>query len=129
MGERRADRASPTLGDVSDATRPDGASAQQTSDAGKRLAKNLALYTVARLALVVVLTAAIILVARLVRVEVPVIVAALFALIIAMPLSLTLFKKLRAKVNEDIAVVDEKRRKDKARLRARLRGEDGGASA
>ncbi|MET8651977.1 MULTISPECIES: DUF4229 domain-containing protein [Nocardia] len=114
---------------MSDATRPDGASAQQTSDAGKRLAKNLALYTVARLALVVVLTAAIILVARLVRVEVPVIVAALFALIIAMPLSLTLFKKLRAKVNEDIAVVDEKRRKDKARLRARLRGEDGGASA
>jgi len=129
VGERRADRASPTLGAVSDATRPDGASAQQTSDAGKRLAKNLALYTVARLALVVVLTAAIILVARLVRVEVPVIVAALFALIIAMPLSLTLFKKLRAKVNEDIAVVDEKRRKDKARLRARLRGEDGGASA
>jgi hypothetical protein len=50
-----------------------------------------------------------------------------------MPLSLTLFKKLRTRVNEDIAVVDEKRRKDKAQLRARLRGEtsdgDGGASA
>ncbi|MET7773824.1 DUF4229 domain-containing protein [Nocardia sp. NPDC005366] len=114
---------------MSDATRPDGASPQQTPDAGKRLAKNLALYTVARLALVAVITAAIILVARLVQVDVPVVVAALFALIIAMPLSLTLFKKLRARVNEDIAVLDEKRRKDKARLRARLRGEDGGASA
>jgi hypothetical protein len=43
-----------------------------------------------------------------------------------MPLSLTLFKKLRARVNEDIAVVDEKRRQDKAQLRARLRGETPG---
>ncbi|MEV0297944.1 DUF4229 domain-containing protein [Nocardia sp. NPDC050710] len=112
---------------MSDATRPDGASAQQTPKPGRRLARNLALYTLARLGLVVVLAAVIVLVARLIRVDIPLIVAALFALIIAMPLSLTLFKKLRARVNEDIAVVDEKRRKDKAQLRARLRGEDGGA--
>lgn len=128
MGGRRGRAiASHTLGDVSDATRPDGASAQQTPKPGRRLARNLALYTLARLGLVVVLAAVIVLVARLIRVDIPLIVAALFALIIAMPLSLTLFKKLRARVNEDIAVVDEKRRKDKAQLRARLRGEDGGA--
>lgn len=71
----------------------------------------------------VVLTAVIVLAARLVSVDIPLVVAALFALIIAMPLSLALFKRLRAKVNEDIAVVDERRRRDKAELRARLRGD------
>jgi hypothetical protein len=75
------------------------------------------------LGLVVVLTAVIVLAARLVSVEIPLVVAALFALIIAMPLSLTLFKRLRVKVNEDIALVDERRRRDKAELRARLRGD------
>lgn len=96
----------------------------QQGSAGKRLARNLALYTLARLGLVVVIAALIVGVAKLIGVEVPIIVAALFALIVAMPLSLTLFKKLRMKVNEDIAVVDERRRQDKAQLRARLRGDD-----
>ncbi|MGW5312515.1 DUF4229 domain-containing protein [Nocardia thailandica] len=95
--------------------------------AGKRLARNLALYTVARLGLVVIIAAVIVLVANLVGVEVPLIIAVLFALIVAMPLSLTLFKKLRAKVNEDIAVVDARRRQDKAQLRARLRGDEDGS--
>ncbi|GAB2646100.1 hypothetical protein GCM10027088_23930 [Nocardia goodfellowii] len=113
--------ASHTLADVSDATQPDRASAQQTPN--KRLVRNLALYTLARLVLVAVITAVIVLVAKLVKVEIPIVVAALFALIIAMPLSLTLFKKLRTRVNEDIAQVDAKRRADKAQLRARLRGE------
>ncbi|MGQ4596907.1 DUF4229 domain-containing protein [Nocardia sp. R6R-6] len=88
------------------------------------MARNLALYTVARLGLVVVLTAVIVLAAKVASVDIPLVVAALFALIIAMPLSLTLFKRLRARVNEDIALVDERRRRDKAQLRARLRGED-----
>jgi hypothetical protein len=118
---------------VSDATPPEGANRQQTPGAGRRLARNLAFYTLARLGLVIVITVVIIFIARLVSVDIPLVVAALFALLIAMPLSLTLFKKLRTRVNEDIAVVDEKRRKDKAQLRARLRGEtsdgDGGASA
>ena len=87
------------------------------------------LYTLARLGLVVVIAALIVGVAKLIGVDVPVIVAALFALIVAMPLSLTLFKKLRVKVNEDIAVVDARRRQDKAQLRARLRGDDDGTSA
>ncbi len=127
-GPGLAARASPRLVGVSDATPADSASGRQTSAPGRRLAVNLALYTLARLVLVAVVTAIIVVGARLVSVEVPLIVAVLFALIIAMPLSLTLFKKLRAKVNEDIAVVDEKRRKDKAQLRARLRGDDGDAS-
>ncbi|WP_280234172.1 DUF4229 domain-containing protein [Nocardia cyriacigeorgica] len=112
---------------MSDASRPEGASARQTSgSAGGRLARNLGLYTVARLGLVAVITAVIMLAAKLIDVQIPLVVAALFALIIAMPLSLVLFKGLRTKVNEDIAVVDERRRQDKAQLRARLRGDEPG---
>ncbi|TLF75437.1 DUF4229 domain-containing protein [Nocardia cyriacigeorgica] len=90
------------------------------------MARNLALYTVARLGLVALITAVIMLAANLIDVQIPLVVAALFALIIAMPLSLVLFKGLRTKVNEDIAVVDERRRQDKAQLRARLRGDEPG---
>ncbi|RJO76534.1 DUF4229 domain-containing protein [Nocardia panacis] len=108
---------------MSDATPPQGVPGPQ--GAGKRLARNLALYTLARLGLVAVLAVVIWLLARAVQVDIPMIVAILFALIIALPLSLTLFKRLRARVNEDIAQVDEKRRRDKAQLRARLRGETG----
>ncbi|NEW25631.1 DUF4229 domain-containing protein [Nocardia cyriacigeorgica] len=90
------------------------------------MARNLALYTVARLGLVALITAVIVVAAKLIDVQIPLVVAALFALIIAMPLSLILFKGLRTKVNEDIAVVDERRRQDKAQLRARLRGDEPG---
>ncbi|MGW5387813.1 DUF4229 domain-containing protein [Nocardia sp. NPDC003963] len=90
---------------------------------GRRLARNLALYTLARLVLVVLLTAVIMAVAAVATVQIPLIVAILFAIVIALPLSLTLFKGLRGKVNSDIAAVDERRRRDKAQLRARLRGE------
>ncbi|WP_167478195.1 DUF4229 domain-containing protein [Nocardia arthritidis] len=114
---------------MSDATPPQGAPERQPAGAGRRLARNLALYTLARLVLVAVITAVIVLVAKLVKVDIPVIVAILFALVIALPLSLTLFKRLRARVNEDIALVDEKRRHDKAQLRARLRGESGDQDA
>ncbi|WP_067653723.1 DUF4229 domain-containing protein [Nocardia harenae] len=109
---------------MSDATPSREAAGAGEPAPGRRLALNLGLYTLARLALVVLITALIVGVARLVGVQIPVVVAALFAIIVAMPLSLTLFKSLRSKVNEDIATVDQKRRQDKARLRARLRGED-----
>ncbi|MFB7722004.1 MULTISPECIES: DUF4229 domain-containing protein [unclassified Nocardia] len=101
---------------MSDATPPESA--------GRRLAKHLALYTVARLGLVVVIAAIILGVAAIVKVDIPLIVAALFALLIAMPLSLLLFKKLRTQVNKDIAAVDAKRRSDREQLMTRLRGED-----
>ncbi|WP_040813571.1 DUF4229 domain-containing protein [Nocardia concava] len=92
--------------------------------AGRRLARNLALYTVARLGLVAVITAVIMGVAAAVQVSIPLIVALLFGLLIAMPLSLVLFKKLRAQVNRDIAAVDAKRRKDREQLMSRLQGKD-----
>ncbi|GGL43460.1 DUF4229 domain-containing protein [Nocardia jinanensis] len=90
---------------------------------GRRLARNLALYTLARLVLVAILTVVIMVVAAVATVQIPLIVAILFAIVIALPLSLTLFKGLRGKVNSDIAAVDERRRRDKAQLRARLRGD------
>ncbi|MFI1464633.1 DUF4229 domain-containing protein [Nocardia carnea] len=101
----------------------ESAAPQPGTSPGRRLARNLALYTLARLVLVVILTAVIMAGAWVVSVQVPVIVAVLFAIVIAMPLSLTLFKGLRGQVNSDIAAVDERRRRDKAQLRARLRGE------
>jgi hypothetical protein len=110
---------------VSEASRSDDAASDRApASAGRRLARNLALYTLARLALVAVIAAIILVVAHVVNVDIPLIVALLFALVVAMPLSLVLFKRLRARVNEDIAAVDEKRRNDKANLRARLRGEE-----
>ncbi len=113
-------------GGVSEASRPDAAPASEApapASAGRRLARNLALYTVARLALVAFIAAVIVVVAHLVKVDIPIIVALLFALLVAMPLSLVLFKRLRSLVNRDIAAVDEKRRTDKAQLRARMRGD------
>lgn len=83
----------------------------------------MAFYTGARLVLVAVIAAIILLVAHLIHVQIPLLVALLFALVVAMPLSLVLFKRLRSAVNEDIAAVDEKRRTDKANLRARMRGD------
>ena len=96
---------------------------------GSALARNLALYTIARLGLVVVIAAVILGVGWLLGVAVPVLVALVFAVLIALPLSLVLFKSLRIRVNESIAAVDEKRRRDKAELRAKLRGEQEGGIA
>lgn len=90
-----------------------------------RLARDLALYTVARLGLVAMVTAVILGVAALVGVDFPLIVALVFALVVAFPLSLVLFKNLRRKVNLDIAAVDDDRRRARADLHARLRGEQG----
>ncbi|MCX4099286.1 DUF4229 domain-containing protein [Nocardia sp. alder85J] len=110
---------------MTDASRPEDAAADRaTAPAGRRLARNLALYTVARLALVVLIAAVIEGVGRLLKVDIPLIVALLFAVLVALPVSMVAFKRLRSRVNEDIAAVDEKRRTDKAQLRARLRGED-----
>jgi hypothetical protein len=92
---------------------------------GARLARDLALYTLARIVLVAVIAAVIVGVGKLASVDVPLLVALLFAVIIALPASLVLFKSLRGNVSAGIAAVDEKRRRDKADLRARLRGDAG----
>lgn len=81
-------------------------------------------YTAARLALVAVLTAAIYVIARLLGIrEFPLAVALLFSLVIAMPLGMWLFGSLRRRATAALASADQRRRRDRAQLQARLRGE------
>ena len=89
-----------------------------------RAAVHIVLYVVARLALVAVLSAAIYGAARLLGVpEFPVVVAVLFALVIAMPLGIWLFSPLRRRATAELAMAGERRRRDREQLRARLRGD------
>ncbi|MDT5019030.1 MAG: hypothetical protein QOD39_5190 [Mycobacterium sp.] len=82
-------------------------------------------YVLARVLLVVVLTAAIFGAAHLVGVRnFPLVVALLFALVIALPLGIWVFAPLRRRATASIAALDERRRTDRERLQARLRGED-----
>lgn len=90
-----------------------------------QLFRNMALYSGARLLLVVVIAAVIVGIGLIAGVKVPVLVAAVFAVLISLPLSLLLFKSLRIRLNESIAGVDEGRRAVRAELQAKLRGEDG----
>jgi hypothetical protein len=89
-----------------------------------RAAVSVLLYVAARLALVAALTAAIYGVGRLLGVhEFPLTVAVLFALVIAMPLGIWLFGPLRRRATEGLEVANERRRRDREQLRARLRGD------
>jgi len=91
---------------------------------GDRGLVDVVVYATARLLLVVVLSGAIYGVARLVGIgEFPLVVAALFALIIAMPLGIWVFAPLRRRATAAIAVAGERRRREREELRARLRGE------
>jgi hypothetical protein len=54
----------------------------------------------------------------------PIVVALLFAMVIALPLGIWMFAPLRRRATASIAVLDERRRKDRAQLQARLRGEE-----
>ncbi|GLE51580.1 membrane protein [Mycobacterium montefiorense] len=82
------------------------------------------LYAVARLLLAAVFTGVIYLAARLLGVsQFPVVVAALFALIIAMPLGIWVFSPLRRRATAALAVAGERRRAEREQLQARLRGE------
>jgi fatty acid desaturase len=86
---------------------------------------DLMAYVLARVLLVVVLTAAIFGAAHLVGVRnFPLVVALLFALVIALPLGIWVFAPLRRRATASIAALDERRRTDRERLQARLRGED-----
>ena len=53
----------------------------------------------------------------------PIVVAVLFALIIAMPLGIWLFGPLRRRATAALAIAGERRRREREQLRARLRGE------
>ncbi|WP_194166457.1 DUF4229 domain-containing protein [Mycolicibacterium sp. P9-22] len=87
--------------------------------------RDVGAYLLARLALAAVLTGVIIGAGHLVGLrEFPVVVAVLFALVLALPLGIWIFAPLRRRATMSIAAFDERRRKDKETLQARLRGED-----
>ncbi len=92
---------------------------------GSRLVVDVLLYALARLLLVVVLAAAIFGGAHLLGVrDFPIVIALLFAIVIALPLGLWIFAPLRRRATAGIAAIDERRRQDREQLRARLRGEE-----
>jgi hypothetical protein len=91
---------------------------------GDRIVVDVLLYATARLLLVVALSGAIYGAARLMGVtQFPLVVAVLFALIIAMPLGIWLFTPLRRRATAALAIAGERRRREREQLRARLRGE------
>lgn len=92
---------------------------------GSRLVADLVAYVLARLLLVAALTAVILGAGHLLGVrDVPLVVALLFAMVIALPLGIWMFAPLRRRATASIAVLDERRRKDREQLQARLRGEE-----
>jgi Protein of unknown function (DUF4229) len=91
---------------------------------GNHAVVDVVAYAAARLLLVVALTGAIYGIARLLGVtQFPIVVAALFALIIAMPLGIWLFSPLRRRATAALAISGERRRREREQLQARLRGE------
>ncbi|MCK2236751.1 MULTISPECIES: DUF4229 domain-containing protein [unclassified Crossiella] len=88
-----------------------------TPDTNGTLNRDLALYTVARLGLVVLFAAI------LAAVGVPLLVAMAVAFVTALPLSFVLFAGLRQRVARGLAARGEQRKDERARLRAQLRGE------
>jgi hypothetical protein len=82
-------------------------------------------YALARLLLVGVLTAVIFGAGHLLGLRAfPLVVALLFALVIALPLGIWIFAPLRRRATASIAAFDERRRRDREQLQARLRGEE-----
>lgn len=83
------------------------------------------LYSLARLALVAVLTGVIYGAGRLLGVaDFPLVVALGFGFIVGLPLGIWLFAPLRRRATADLADFGDRRRRDRDQLRARLRGED-----
>lgn len=96
----------------------------ETAGSTGRMVGDVVIYTLARLVLVAVLTAAIFYAARLIGVkEFPLVIAMLFAIVISLPLGIWLLAPLRRRATAGIAEVDERRRHDREDLQARLRGE------
>lgn len=87
----------------------------------KRLAGNLLLFTLARIAIVLVLVAIIEGIGFLVLGQpVPLLVAGLIAIILALPISTFALRGWSRRINEDIAAVDSGRRTRKEDLRRRM---------
>ena len=109
-----------------DGAEKDGAvTDSEASGTSGRMVADVVIYTVARLALVAALTAAIFFGARWIGItEFPLVIAMLFAIVITLPLGIWLLAPLRRRATAGIAEVDERRRHDREQLQARLRGEE-----
>ncbi len=81
------------------------------------LVSAVGLYTLARLGLVALIAAV------LGLVGVPLVIAILVALIVALPLSMVLFRGLRSRLDLAVAEITRRRAVEREALRARLRGE------
>ena len=89
-----------------------------------RMVTDVLLYSAARLLLVAALAGVIYGIARLLGVDdFPVYIAIAFAIVIALPLGIWIFTPLRRRATAGMMAVDERRRRDREQLRARLRGE------
>ena len=86
-------------------------------DAGPSLAAVIGLYTLARLGLVAAVAGV------LALAGVPLLIAVLVGLIVALPLSMVLFRGLRGRLDQALAQVRERRTAERAALRSRLRGD------
>ena len=95
-----------------------------------RVAFHVAAYIAARVLLAAALTGVIYGVARFAGItQFPIVVAVLFALIIAMPLGMLVFAPLRRRATAALAIAGERRRRERELLQARLHGDaapDGG---
>lgn len=98
--------------------RPTGGVEPTAPSVGSALAKWLLIYTAIRIGMLVVLAAVLYLVGL------PLILALLFAVILALPLSWVLFGGVRRRVNEAMAASTAHRRAERERLRSALDGRD-----
>jgi uncharacterized protein DUF4229 len=100
------------------------ATGEQTARPGSRMVVDVLVYTIARILLVGVLGVVIYVGGQVLGIQqFPVVVPALFAIVIAFPLGIWLFAPLRRRATASIAVFDERRRRDRQQLRARLSGD------
>lgn len=103
---------------------PSGDQGNETKASVASLMGWIALYTLVRMGLVVIVAAIIFYIGKAAGVTVPLLAAALFGVVIALPLGMFLFKTIRLKVNEQISLVDADRAARKGDLHARLRGDE-----
>ena len=93
-----------------------------TSGGGPGLATAIWLYALARLGLVAVVAG------LLVLAGVPFLIALLVGLIVALPLSMVLFRGLRGQLDSALAQARERRATERDALRRRLRGDEAPAA-
>ena len=86
--------------------------------------KDIVLYGLARVVLFLVLTVVIAYGAYVVGAPLPVMISALLALIVALPLSMFLFKGLRLRVTAEMAAWDDQRRAHREYIKNELEGRE-----